>query len=291
LQADRRIGQGTVLIQKETVSHRPEFFDGRVLHWRMVSDVMLGEIVYVPGAVRETHMHERACLHLNLQGGYIERIGSRAVDCTELAVAFQPAGHEHSYRCHNVATRSFTVEFEKAWLDRLQEAGISPRPELFADSRILHLALRLHTEYGIADSASPLSVEGLLLEILAVATRRWWRTGAKHQEPHWLSQVENVLRARFMETLRLDDLAAEVRVHPVHLARTFRAYRGLTIGSFLRQLRVSRACFLLGEGDLPLAQLASDLGFSDQSQFTRTFRRATGVTPGQYRREFARGSR
>ncbi|MBZ5504731.1 MAG: AraC family ligand binding domain-containing protein [Acidobacteriia bacterium] len=110
------------------VSHRPEFFDGRVLHWRMVSDVMLGEIVYVPGAVRETHIHERACLHLNLQGRYIERIGSRVVDCTELAVAFQPAGHEHSYRCHNVATRSFTVEFEKAWLDRLQELAFRPGP-------------------------------------------------------------------------------------------------------------------------------------------------------------------
>lgn len=272
-------------------SHRPEFFDGSVLHWRTISGVMLGEIDYAPGAMRRLHAHERACLHLNLQGGYVERIGRRAVDCTELAVAFQPAGHEHSYRCHNVATRSFTVEFEQSWLDRLQEAGVSPRPELFVDSRVLHLALRLHTEYGIADSASPLSVEGLLLEILAVATRRWCTAGAEHQEPEWLSRVERVLRARFMETLRLDDLATEVRVHPVHIARTFRAYRGVTIGSFLRQLRVSRACFLLEERDLPLAQLAMDLGFSDQSQFTRTFRRTTGVTPGRYRQELARNLR
>lgn len=251
---------------------------------------MLGEIDYAPRAGRELHVHERACLHVNLQGGYIERIGSRVVDCTELAVAFQPAGHEHSYRCHNVATRSFTVEFEKPWLDRLQDVGVSPQPELFADSRILHLGLRLHTEFGIADSASALSIEGLLLEILAVATRRWCGSGTTHQEPYWLSRVESVLRARFMETLRLDDLATEVRVHPVHIARTFRAYRGLTIGSFLRQLRVTRACYLLGQHDLPLAQLASDLGFSDQSQFTRTFRRVTGVTPGRYRQELTRGS-
>lgn len=278
-------------LQPATMSFQPEFFDGSVLHWRTISGVMLGEINYAPGAMRRLHAHQRACLHLNLQGGYVERLGKREVDCTELAVVFQPAGHEHSYCCHNVATRSFTVEFEQSWLDRLQEAGVSPRPELFADSRILHLALRLHTEYGIADSASPLSVEGLLLEILAVATRRWCVAGSERQEPEWLSRVERILRARFMETLRLGDLAAEVGIHPVHVARTFRAYRGFTIGSFVRQLRVSRACALLSELNQPLAQLAVELGFSDQSQFTRTFRRTTGVTPGRYRQGLARNLR
>jgi AraC family transcriptional regulator len=273
------------------MSVQPEFFDGSVLHWRTISGVLLGEIDYAPGTMRRLHAHERACLHLNLQGGYVERLGNRELDCTELAVVFQPAGHEHSYRCHNVATRSFTVEFEQPWLDRLQDAGVSPRPELFADSRILHLALRLHTEYSIADSASSLSVEGLLLEILAVATRRWCIAGGEHQEPDWLSRVERVLRARFMETLRLNDLAAEVRIHPVHIARTFRAYRGFTIGSFIRQLRIARACTLLGDLNRPLAQLAVDLGFSDQSQFTRTFRRTTGVTPGRYRQGLARNLR
>ncbi len=266
------------------MSLKPEFFDGRVLHWRAANAVVMGEIAYAPGAARGLHAHERACLHLNLQGGYVERIGTRLADCAALAVAFQPAAHEHSYRCHDVATRSFTVEFEQPWLDHLQEAGVSPRPELFADSRVLHLALRLHTEYGIADSASQLSGESLLLEILAAASRRWCGSGNSCHEPLWLLRVEQMLRARFTEALRLADLAAEARVHPVHLARTFRAHRGITIGTFVRQLRISRACSLMGDLNRPLAQLAVDLGFSDQSQFTRTFRRATSVTPGHYRR-------
>jgi AraC family transcriptional regulator len=92
-----------------------------------------------------------------------------------------------------------------------------------------------------------------------------------------------MVRARFTETLRLEDLAAEARVHPVHVARSFRTHRGLTIGALLRQLRITRACFLLGKSDLSLAQLALDLGFSDQSQFTKTFRRMTGMTPARYR--------
>src|SRR5690242_19842449 len=60
-----------------------------------------------------------------------------------------------------------------------------------------------------------------------------------------------------------------------------RSSRTLTIGALLRQLRITRACFLLGKSDLSLAQLALDLGFSDQSQFTKTFRRMTGMTPAR----------
>ena len=271
-----------------TRSAQPEFFDGRVLHWREISGVTAGEINYLPGASRELHAHRRACLHLNLQGGYMERQGSRAVDCSELAVAFQPAGHEHAYRCYDVVTKSFTVEFDQVWLERLEETGVSPRSELFADSKILDLALRLRMEYGIADSASPLSIEGLLLEILALTTRKWLGGSAEHQEPAWLPRLERMLRTRFTEALRLADLAADIRIHPVHLARTFRTRRGITIGSFIRRLRISRACFLLGDLDHPLAQMAVELGFSDQSQFTRTFRRATGVAPGHYRRVLAK---
>jgi len=270
-------------LQLITIPPQPEFFDGRVRHWRAISGVLLGEIDYQPGADRGLHAHERACLHLNLHGGYIERIGTRVIECSELAVSFQPAGHEHSYRCYNVPTRAFTVEFESSWLDRLQSAGISPHSQMFADGRILELALKVRTEYSIADSASQLSVEGLLLEIFAAASRYRPESGASRSEPPWLARVDRLLRARFAEVLRLDDVASEVHVHPVHLARTFRAHRGLTIGSFVRQLRVSQACILLGEPGRSLAQLAAELGFSDQSQFTRTFRRATGLTPGRYR--------
>jgi AraC family transcriptional regulator len=47
---------------------------------------------------------------------------------------------------------------------------------------------------------------------------------------------------------------------------------------------VERAKHLLQEGsDLPLAEVAARAGFSDQSQFTRHFRRVVGVTPGQFR--------
>jgi AraC family transcriptional regulator len=259
----------------------PEFFDGHVIHWRELNGVLLGEIAYRPGARRALHAHKRACLHLNLEGGYVEKLGSREWNCTQLAAAFQPPGHEHAYRCHDVATRAFTIEFGESWLKRLHEIGVAPRPGLLHHS-LVDLVLRLRSEYRVCDSASQLCIEGLLLEILAGAARQW-STERTRREPQWLRTVDGILRERFTETLTLDDLAATTGMHPVHIARTFRAYRGTSVGAFVRQLRVARACDMLAERDRPLADIAVELGFFDQSQFTRVFRRSTGVPPGRYR--------
>jgi AraC family transcriptional regulator len=79
-------------------------------------------------------------------------------------------------------------------------------------------------------------------------------------------------------------IAAEAGVHPVHLARMFRACYGTSPGSYARRVRLDRAAERLAATDVPLAEVATDAGFADQSHFTRAFRRHTGLPPGRYRR-------
>jgi AraC family transcriptional regulator len=84
--------------------------------------------------------------------------------------------------------------------------------------------------------------------------------------------------------LALGDLAAVARLSPYHFARQFRAATGLPPYQFVITRRVERARQILQQdGDLPLAQVASRAGFSDQSQFSRHFKRLAGITPGQFR--------
>ena len=84
--------------------------------------------------------------------------------------------------------------------------------------------------------------------------------------------------------LTLGDLAAVARLSPYHFARQFKAATGLPPHQFVLARRVDRARQLLhGRGDFPLAQVAARSGFSDQSQFTRHFKRLVGTTPGQFR--------
>jgi AraC family transcriptional regulator len=83
--------------------------------------------------------------------------------------------------------------------------------------------------------------------------------------------------------LALERLAAEAGVHPVHLSRTFRRFRGRTLGDYLQELRVRHVCQGLADADRPLVDLSLDAGFTDQSHCTRVFKRLTGMTPGVFR--------
>jgi AraC family transcriptional regulator len=79
-------------------------------------------------------------------------------------------------------------------------------------------------------------------------------------------------------------MAAVARLSPYHFSKQFKAAIGLSPHQFVIARRVERAKQLLQTGgDLSLAQVAARAGFSDQSQFSRHFRRIVGVTPGRFR--------
>jgi Helix-turn-helix domain len=68
------------------------------------------------------------------------------------------------------------------------------------------------------------------------------------------------------------------------LSRAFRQSIGLPPHQWLLQRRVDKAKQLLRDSRSPLAEVAADCGFADQSHFTRVFTRAVGISPGQWRR-------
>jgi AraC family transcriptional regulator len=82
----------------------------------------------------------------------------------------------------------------------------------------------------------------------------------------------------------LAEMAAVARVSPYHFARQFKAATGLPPHQHVIMRRVERAKQLLqSDTDLSLAEVASQAGFADQSQFSYHFKRLLGVTPGQFR--------
>jgi AraC family transcriptional regulator len=80
------------------------------------------------------------------------------------------------------------------------------------------------------------------------------------------------------------ELAALVNVSARHFGRLFKASTGLSPHAFMNELRVERARRLLGEGELCVAAVAAEVGFSNPSHFAAFFRRATGEAPGAFRR-------
>jgi AraC family transcriptional regulator len=89
------------------------------------------------------------------------------------------------------------------------------------------------------------------------------------------------------EDLRLAEIAAEARLSPFHFCRSFKATTGLTPAQWLLHKRVQRAVELLRDTDLPLAEIALEVGYANQSAFTAAFSRVMKIAPGAFRRAVA----
>lgn len=100
-----------------------------------------------------------------------------------------------------------------------------------------------------------------------------------------LKRTCEAMTARLDADLGLDDLAAIAGCSPTHFSRAFKQSTGLAPFHWLTERRIEKAKYLLEESKLSLAEIALAVGFSAQPQFTTAFGRATGRTPGAWRRE------
>ncbi|MCL2635987.1 MAG: AraC family transcriptional regulator [Betaproteobacteria bacterium] len=119
---------------------------------------------------------------------------------------------------------------------------------------------------------------------LAAALEGMARTGAVAASGNdALDELRAFLETHPEENISLDELARRARLGKFQLIRRFRAHYGLTPHRFQMQSRLRRArraCLAATS----LTDLALAAGFYDQSHFIREFRKATGMTPSQYRR-------
>ncbi len=246
------------------------------------SGIELTELVYGNGLRLPRHVHENGGFSLVLDGTHSEGYGSRELVGRPHNVTFTPGGAEHTNVFAPKGAHCFTIELPQRLMARLDGAPLADPFEQHGGMLEL-LAYRLLDECRNADDVAPLAIEGLVLEMVAVAARTVRSSGDSKKTPA-IRRVRELLEAHFAEPLRLDDLAAAVGRHPVYVATSFRRAYGETIGAFVRRLRVEHARRELARGALPIVEIALESGFANQSHFTRAFRKAHGITPAAYRR-------
>jgi len=177
-----------------------------------------------------------------------------------------------------------------AWLERVQQAApIVDKCTHYQSGLPIWIAGRLYREFRQIDNLSPLVMEGLLLELLAEMSRQAINVRGT-ATPRWLKEARDYLHEHFTDGISAEAVSVAVNVHPSHLMREFRKRYGCTIGDYVRQLRVERACSLLSTSDIPPAEIAHTLGFADQSHFNRTFKCGIGMTPTEFRKNSGRAT-
>jgi AraC family transcriptional regulator len=227
----------------------------------------VSDIEFPAGHRLTWHEHPRACVAVVVRGDVRKRFAGADAELHHGGVVAMPPGEPHQDEFGNDGARLIVVE---------REDGV-PAVAWSRDWEATLLAFRIARELAARDSFTPLALEGLALELTAAAGR----TPTRVRVQPWLERAREALHERPPSSAA--ELAAQVGVHPSHLARSFRAAYGDSVGGYARRLRLEWAAERLARTDEPIACLAAEAGFVDQSHFTRAFKRRFGLTPARYR--------
>ena len=251
--------------------------DGVVLRSATVNGFTVGELDFPAGYVQDEFEPDAPYVAVVIRGAMEKSLGGGMPFGLGSALTM-PAGAKHGARFGRDGARIVIVK-PRAGTSELARS-LNDLVELRSSS-LSWLARRLAAELRASDTAAPLAAEGIALELLAAVRRE--TAPRLERSPAWLDEAEELLRSRVGDCIRLSELAAEIGVLPVQVARAFRARHGVSVGEFGRRLRVEWAAAQIAVGDRPLVEIAAEAGFADQSHFTRLFKRYVGTTPGRYR--------
>ena len=129
-----------------------------------------------------------------------------------------------------------------------------------------------------------------LLTVLYQLTRRFQSAEVLKSEflqQQWrserLSRLFDYLRENYAEKIGVPGAARMVHMSESQFMKFFKAASGMTFVAYVTHVRVSNALRLLSETNLTIAEIAAQVGFSDQSYFDRRFKQASGKSPREFR--------
>ena len=240
------------------------------------------------------HSHDAFVVAVTEDGGSVIR--SRGV--TEEARAsrlfvFNPAEPHAGWMGRSRRWRYRSVYLTQAAIDEVARGlGVEAVPyftrNMFADADLIDGFLALHR--AMEEGRDAFRERELLIGSFGALFRRHGDGGrpieAAPRDCARFKRAVDLMRARHADSLRLDDVSAAAGLTTFQLIGLFKRTAGLTPHAYLTQLRLGEACRGLRRG-APIAEVATNCGFYDQSALTRHFKRYYGITPLQ----FARASR
>lgn len=107
------------------------------------------------------------------------------------------------------------------------------------------------------------------------------------READRLDRVLALIDTQFAQPLSLATLAGAAGLSPRSLTRQFAQHLGESVGHYIARVRIGHACRMLADTPLPISLVAARSGYANVANFNRQFKAAKGLTPLDYRRQFA----
>jgi len=145
-----------------------------------------------------------------------------------------------------------------------------------------HLHQLKHTQAG--------PVEQMLLEVF----NKYIKQSKSKKAPEWAKELKEMIQDQLDTNmaLSLQQVSSELEINPAYLSREFsKHFDNLSFGDYIRKLRIEKAMNLMDTTSYSLTEIAYLTGFSDQSHFTRIFKKQTGQNPSVYRKSILKSKK
>lgn len=252
-------------------------YTGAVVDHRRLSGAHVSRVMHPPSQRISGHAHDWPVLAIYRLGGYREFGEDGEATFDGPSVVLQPAGVAHEDEIGVTGLETLAMTFDPAWLTPEARAALPQRTCWRPGGSIAAASRRLAQVWLSSHSNDALlrtETSSFLMAMLSAAPP---------VRPAWAGEVEFWLG----DEAPTSAIASDVGRHPAWLARAYRAWRGEGIGETVRRKRVERATIRLRQSTAPLADVAAEVGFCDQSHMNRAFRAVLGRTPLDVRREAA----
>lgn len=112
------------------------------------------------------------------------------------------------------------------------------------------------------------------------------KAGTQKKIPSWAQELKEIIQDHIDTSLSLKEISKDLEISPSYLSREFSKYfEDLSFGDYIRKQRIENAIKLMESSSYSLTEIAYLTGFSDQSHFTRIFKKNTGQNPSEYRKK------
>jgi AraC family transcriptional regulator len=223
--------------------------------------------------------------HRLKKGSFFLTSGGAPYDCRWKAISPQPFESMAVFIELPLLERAFEEVFgADGTRTRLRDVSA------FNDDALNSLMQRLHDEL-MRRTASPLLVQGLAQAIAIHLARNYaetvkeMRNGSSSLPGFKLRQVTDWMAEHLAEDFNLEQLAAQAGLSKFHFHRLFKSAVGVAPSRYHMNLRMDEAKRLLRETKQSIVAIALDVGYANPSHFAQLFRRESGLSPSDYRRQ------
>ena len=154
--------------------------------------------------------------------------------------------------------------------------------ELLEKGMLIYDGLYSWAKYHRNEKHTQNPSEHLFIDIF----ERFLKQKRSKKTPSWVKELKEIMQDQVDTNITLKQLSKDLDINPAYLSREFSKYfNDLSFGDYIRKLRIEKATDYLNTSNYSLTKIAYLTGFSDQSHFTRIFKKHIGQNPSAYRKK------